>query len=50
VEQFCALLNQAKFTKNDKTWFPRWVRRYTSGAKAVQGNLSVTHAEVVEFS
>ena len=27
VETFCFLLHEAKFRKNDKKWFPKWVRR-----------------------
>lgn len=50
VKQFCTLLNDGKFGKNDKTWFPRWLRRYASTVKVDQGKLSVTEAEVVEFS
>jgi len=57
VRKFCRLLNEAKVGKNDKTWFPRWVRRYASMAEAVggqatahnTGNLSVTEAEVIRF-
>ena len=42
VRKFCLLLNEAKVGKNDKTWFPRWVRRYASMVDTVQGKLSVT--------
>ena len=42
-------MNEAKVGKNDKTWFPRWVRRYASLVDPVQGNLSVTEAEVIGF-
>ena len=41
VKQFRALLNEGKFGKNDKTWFPRWLRRYAFTVKVDQGKLSV---------
>ena len=49
VREFCLLLNEAKVGKNDKTWFPRWVRRYASMVDTVQGKLSVTKGEVIRF-
>jgi hypothetical protein len=41
VRKFCLLLNEAKVGKNDKKWFPRWVRRYASTVETVKGRLSV---------
>ena len=41
VRKFCLLLNEAKVGKNDKMWFPRWVRRYASMVEHVEGKLSV---------
>jgi len=49
VRKFCGLLHDAKLGKNDKKWFPKWIRRYASAINVVHGNLSVTEAEVVEF-
>jgi hypothetical protein len=49
VRKFCLLLNEAKVGKNDQVWFPRWIRRYASLVETVQGNLSVTEAEVIRF-
>ena len=49
VKKFCALLHEAKFGKNDKTWFPRWIRRYASSVKTSHGDLPVTEAAVVQF-
>jgi integron integrase len=43
------LLNEAKLGKNDKKWFPPWVRRYASTVDVVQGKLSVTEGEVIRF-
>ena len=47
VKQFSTLLNEGK---NDKKWFPKWLRRYASTVSAVQGNLPVTEAEVIQSS
>ena len=30
VRRFCLLLDAAKGGKNDRKWFPRWVRSYAS--------------------
>lgn len=49
VRKFCLLLNEARVRKNDKEWFPRWVRRYASTVETAQGKLSVTKAEVIRF-
>ena len=50
VRKFCWFLSEAKVSKRDKEWFPRWLRRYMQTAASVDGNLSVTEAEVVQFS
>lgn len=34
VEQFCHQIVAAKLSQNDKTWFPKWIRRYKSFLKA----------------
>ncbi|HUG71063.1 MAG TPA: phage integrase N-terminal SAM-like domain-containing protein [Pirellulaceae bacterium] len=49
VRKFCVLLNEAKVGKNDRVWFPRWIRRYASMVEAAQGNLPVTEADVIRF-
>jgi len=49
VAKFCGLLNEVKLAKNDKKWFPRWIRRYASTVDTVQGNLRVTEADVIKF-
>ena len=49
IGKFCTLLKEADFGRNDKTWFPRWLRRYASTVEVVQGHLSVTEREVVQF-
>jgi len=41
VENFGRLLHEAKLSKNDKEWFPRWIRRYASSVKMVDGKLPV---------
>ena len=50
VQEFCWLLNDAKLGKNDKKWFPRWLRRYAPTVRHIGGNLSVTEGEVIAFS
>ena len=50
VRKFCWLLNEAKFGKNDKEYFPRWLRRYGETVDLVDHNLSVTEPEVIQFS
>jgi len=50
VKKFGSLLHEAKFRKNDKKWFPKWIRRYASAINVVAGDLSVTEAEVIAFS
>jgi integrase len=50
VRKFCWLLNEASVSKNHKKWFPRWLRRYAETGELVDDNLSVTEAEVIEFS
>ena len=57
VRKFCLLLNEAKVSKNDKKWFPPWLRRYASTVEGVDGRetnhstgkLSVTEGEVIRF-
>lgn len=50
VKRFCALLHEAKYGKNDRMWFPRWIRRYASSVEVVKGDLPVTEAGVIQFS
>ena len=49
VKKFCLLLHEAQVGKNDKTWFPRWIRRYASMFETSQGKLVVTEANVIRF-
>jgi len=49
VENFGRLLHEAKVSKNDKEWFPRWIRRYASSVKMVDGKLPVGPEEVIPF-
>ncbi len=49
VENFGRLLHEAKLSKNDKEWFPRWIRRYASSVKMVDGKLPVGPEEVIPF-
>ena len=49
VKRFCGLLHEAKFGKNDKKWFPRWIRRYASAVNETEGVLPVTESQVIRF-
>jgi hypothetical protein len=49
VEDFGRLLQGEKVSRNDKEWFPRWIRRYASSVQAVEGRLPVSEAEVIRF-
>ena len=46
VANFVRLVHDAKLGKNDREWFPRWIRRYASGVEVVEGRLSVSQDEV----
>ena len=50
VRKFCWLLSEAKVSKRDREWFPRWLLRYAETVALVDGKLSVTEAEVIQFS
>lgn len=50
VHQFNEKLATAKFGKNDKKWFPSWIRRYAASTTATNNKLPVTFELVVEFS
>ena len=39
VDKFCRLLHGTKLGKNDKKWFPKWLRRYAATVPSVDGNL-----------
>lgn len=50
VRKFCWLLNEAKYGKNDKKWFPKWLRRYAVVVSGGEGMLRVTEEDVIAFS
>lgn len=50
VGKFCRLLHDSRYGKNDRKWFPRWIRRYAPEATVVHGNLAVDEEIVVAFS
>jgi len=50
VKKFSWLLNEARLGKNDRRWFPRWLRRYAATVPMVGGELPVTGADVIKFS
>jgi len=46
VARFRQLVGNAKYGKNDKKWFPKWVQRYSSTAPTKRGALIVTLSRV----
>ncbi len=50
IKSFCRLLSEATFGKNDKRYFPLWLRRYAQAAKTIDQRVSVTAEEVIRFS
>jgi integron integrase len=50
VQKFQYLLHRAEYGKNDKKYFPLWVRRYAESVKAEKGRLPVTLESVTHFS
>ena len=50
VKGFCAFLPATKFGKNDKRWFPRWIRRYAESVNVTDGPLPITEDLVIRFS
>ena len=49
VARFERLLHGASYGKNDRKWFPRWLKRYSAGKKLQDRVLPVTMELVVEF-
>lgn len=49
VKRFCYLSNDANFSKNDKIWFPKWLRRYASSVDVTAADLPVTEQSVIKF-
>ena len=39
VERFRQLMHEAKYSKNDKKWFPKWVQRDAATAPTKRGAL-----------
>ena len=39
VTRFRQLVGDAKYGKNDKKWFPKWVQRYAATAPTKRGAL-----------
>ena len=50
VKRFQYLLHHAEYHQDDKTYFPKWVRRYAETVTSQNGNLTVTLDAVVAFS
>ena len=58
IQKFCDRLVQAKYGKNDKKWFPQWIRRFATYANNINctsasnnnDQLAVTVEHVVQFS
>ena len=50
VERFEREVATASYAKNDRIWFPRWIRRYAgSVGKNKRGQLPVAKSDVVRF-
>ena len=49
VDEFRAALANVKSRKNDKEWFPKWIRRYGETAACKNGKLVVTPESVIAF-
>lgn len=50
VVKFCQRLHDSKYGKNDRKWFPKWIRRYAPNNRLQSGGLSVSKEAVIEFS
>jgi integron integrase len=52
VGKYCQLLHNSKAGKNDKKWFPRWIRRYAATVTADgtgRKRLPMTESTVIRF-
>ena len=50
VENFCRNLPSLPFGKNDRKWFPKWIRRYAGSLKQGKNDeLPVGEPEVIRF-
>ncbi len=50
VETFCQNLPSLPFGKNDRKWFPKWIRRYAGSLQRGEKDaLSVAEPEVIGF-
>ena len=50
VIQFQRQLSDSQYGRKDRTWFPRWLRRYASDEIRDGDQLIVTLDQVIEFS
>ena len=50
TERFKFLLTDTKLSKNDKTWFPRWIKRYGISNRLVNGLFPLSESQVMDFS
>lgn len=50
VELFCRNLSNLPFGKNDREWFPRWIRRYAGSLRRGKDEtLQIREADVIRF-
>jgi len=49
VQAFCQRLQQANYGKNDKKWFPKWIRRYCAAVNCESGRIEVSLDDVISF-
>ena len=51
VDAFCRCLPTLPFGKNDRKWFPRWIRRYAGSLdRGKQDALPISESDVIRFS
>lgn len=50
VGKFCQQLHNSMYGKNDRKWFPKWLRRYAANHSLQGGCLPVSEESVIEFS
>lgn len=47
---FKQALHDARYSRNDKEWFPKWLKRYAAGKQTTGRLLPVTEDSVIQFS
>ncbi|NQV25501.1 MAG: phage integrase N-terminal SAM-like domain-containing protein [Rhodopirellula sp.] len=50
VGKFCQRLHNSRYGRNDRKWFPKWIRRYAANLQLRAGCLPISVDSVIEFS